>query len=269
MYMTSNPDRYSTLIHYKSFIRIHVFILIFLLFAAYNPVITSPADAASTGHPRLYFTSADIPALQAKMTAPTTSAVWAGIKNEAMQTSFPTDTTDLITAHDRLEYASFYYAVTGDTTVGNKAKGWLLQVCTWPSWMSITDGHIYYSGGLVPVAVGEAYDWLYPLMSDTERQTVRIAIIEKALKPLQAEYKNGMYIYEAKNNRGGQLFGGIGVAGLSILGDEPSNPTLDPYMGTISSLMRDYVNAYDQNGGWSEGIAYQFHGLADASGALY
>ena len=222
------------------------------------------------GHPRLYFSAADLPVLRAKTTTAPTSATWAGIRNEAMQTSFPTNPADRITAHDRLRYASFYYAVTGDTAVGNRAKGWLLQVCTWPTWMEISKGgHIYYNGGLIPIAVGEAYDWLYPLMTDTERQTVRTAIIEKALKPLQAEYQDGMYRYEAKNNRGGFLFGGIGVAGLAILGEEPGNPDLDPCMGTISGLMRDYVNSFDRNGGWSEGIAYQFEGLADASGALY
>jgi hypothetical protein len=234
------------------------------------------------GHPRLYFTSEDIPALQAKMHQAPTSSLWNSINFTAHKfDSFPAsmDEEAYGSALIGLRYTGFVYALTGDVKVGNKGKQWLLQICQWQYWTTSDmanrpesgNYHLSTPSGLYAIGVGEAYDWLYPLLNESERQLVRNAIMEKAVIPAYKNYYYYSPFYEtqARTNRAAIAYSGFGVAGLAILGDDPSNPTLTPYFEGLYNPMRDYLATYDSEGGWAEGLTYQSSGLCDGSGALY
>jgi len=245
-----------------------------------------PANEMGTGsesvgglvnHPRLYFSASDIPALQARMTQPPTNVLWAGIHRTAVaSSSVPSSAASsgaAWTVLGDLRYTSFDYAMTGNEAMGKKGKAWLLKVCAWPSWTdpaSVRAKHLVnYDTGKIALGVAEAYDWLYPLLTDRERADIRKAIIEKALKPAYTDYTNGMYDADARTNRAPQGWGGIGVAGLAILGDDPGNTDVERYLTACNAVVKEYLDTFDSEGGWGEGVSYQAYSLADGSGALY
>ena len=228
-------------------------------------------------HPRLYFTASDIPALQTRMQQAPTGSSWEMIRRTAQEVSMLPPGVDAPDAEwaviAGLRYPALYYALTQDAAAGARGRDRLLQVCSWPSWTitrSVQDGHLVnYDTGKIAIAVGEAYDWLYPLMSDEERSTVRQAILEKAVKPAYLDYRSGAYLADAGTNRAAQGWGGIGVAALAIMGDDPGNPGVVPYFSACEAVMQEYLDAFDREGGWPEGVGYQSYGLSDGSGALY
>jgi hypothetical protein len=226
-------------------------------------------------HPRLYFQASDLQALKTKMQVAPTSVTWSEITSIAKTfNSFPTgigDTDAEWNANVGLRYSAIYYALTGDTTVGNKGKEWLLQISSWPSWTPPNGGshRVNYNTGLIAIAVGEAYDMLYPLMTETERETVRKAIFEKAVKPAFLDYNDGSYLDDARSNRAAQGYGGIGVAALSIKGDGIDSAEVDYYSRVFTPVINEYLDAYDSDGAWAEGIDYQSFGQCSGSGAIY
>ena len=257
----------------------HFSLSVLLLMMAVVLVSAVHAETPANVHPRLYFTADDLGALHAKMQEDPTRSLWEEIEHNAKSiNSIPQSIRgdpDAV-AYDTwmgLTYASFYYAMTGDVTVGTKAKGWLLDVCSWPSWTypeREAEGYLIgYHTGKIAISVGQAYDWLYPLLTESERSSVRTAIMEKAVTKAYREYNSGVYLGDARGNRIAHSYGGIGVAALAIYHDDPQNPTLSPYLLVIEEVMDEYFDSYDRDGGWSEGVGYLGYGLCDASGALY
>ena len=255
-------------------------LLAIVLLLPITPAGGEEKPPAPSVHPRLYFSVEEMPALARKMQQPVTGEIWDGIRQAALGIqTIPSGITDGDpdrVAYDTwsgLTYPSFYYALTGDTTVGNRAKTWLLQVCSWSSWTypeRKAEGYrVGYHTGKIAIAVGQAYDWLYPLLTETERQAVRTAIMDKGVTQAYVDYQSGRYRGDAQGNRIAHSFGGIGVAAYAILGEDPSNPGLEPYLPVIEKVMEEYVDSFDRQGGWSEGVGYQGYGLCDASGGLY
>ncbi|VVC71705.1 Heparinase II/III-like protein [uncultured archaeon] len=176
-------------------------------------------------------------------------------------------------ANEVLRYNALVYAVTGNLTAGNKAKAELLELASWPSSTHPdieADGHLVdYDTGKFAVVAGEAYDWVYPLLNETERELVRTAIMDNAVEPAHTDYMNGAYLSDARSNRAAHAWGGIGVAALAIMGDGTEDPNLQTYFGASHAVMDEYVDEFSPEGGWPEGVSYLSYGLCDGSGALF
>ena len=82
---------------------------------------------------------------------------------------------------------AFLYAVTEDAERGRRAKELLLETTELEYWNNFVDGDErlgFLRAGRVTSWVALAYDWLYDLLTDEEREAVREALAEKGCVPL-------------------------------------------------------------------------------------
>ncbi len=98
------------------------------------------------------------------------------------------------------------------------------------------------------------YDWLYPALSDTDREWIRAAIMQKAVLP-------GLQLYVAQSGWVISRFsinavcnGGLTLGALSIADEEPEKAgSVIRY--AVDSISRAFSN-YGSDGSWPEGPAY-------------
>lgn len=116
--------------------------------------------------------------------------------------------------HRHLETLAVMAYVTGDERLGSKGTDVLLAACRYQRWLRADDKNAVQSRGSLQAAammtevVAVSYDLLYGRLSERQRETVRQALIEKGLRPLE--------------NRGDALSSAAkGIAALALLGEEP------------------------------------------------
>jgi PKD repeat protein len=221
-------------------------------------------------HPRLYFTGDDLGDLRQKAQTEPYRSYFSRIKNIAdkyMYTSnFPSgpDEGTLTYVAEAIRYPAFVYVVTGDMSYGQKAKENLIKFCSWSTWtpsgIDPLKHDISYVMGEPIQSAGEAYDWLYGLLSVEERKLVRDAILNKSLIPAYEDYQDVGSYYSVDSNRGLIAYGGIGIAALAIKEDDPVK-SIDKYFPVVHNAMEANLNAFGVDGGWGEGIGYQSYGL--------
>ena len=265
------------------------FLLVLLLSSAvaYACLGTPPADPGenvtpvATGHPHLYFTSADVAGLQAKVAAEPYRSWFSGVQQLARETPFPNGPSlsqqDLGDAARALRTNAFVYAVNGDQTYGLRAKGYLLRACTWPYWQDadrIANGQLVsYMSGTFQGSIAETYDWIYPLLTAEERATVQQAMVAKSLEPLRIQHGTEMEAKDFNTNRIVLAQGGVGLVTFVLKDDLPGNSTVSSAASIVhDTLIQEYFNRFDRDGAWAEGIGYLSFGLANdagGSGAIY
>jgi hypothetical protein len=103
-------------------------------------------------------------------------------------------------------------------------------------------------------ALGIAYDWLYDEWTESQRETIRRAIVNMGLKP-------GLRVYESKggwprmvHNWNQVCNGGLTVGALAIADKEPElcGKILHHALTSVQLAMRSYA----PDGGWGEGPGY-------------
>ena len=99
-----------------------------------------------------------------------------------------------------------------------------------------------------------SYDWLYADWNREQRETIRLAILNKGLKPAFAAYQEDKWWIDAKQNWNQVCNGGVGVGALAIVDEYPeiSSKILNSALKGISSAMENYA----PDGAWNEGTHY-------------
>jgi len=235
----------------------------------------------ATGHPRLYFTADEVPALREKVAGEPYRSWFAGVQELARGTPFPKGPSlsqqDLGDAARALRTNAFVYAVSGDEEYGLRAKEYLLEACTWPYWQDadrIAHGQtVSYMSGTFQGSVAETYDWISPLLTDGERATVQQAMLTKSLEPLIRQHGTEMEARDFGTNRIALAQGGVGLAAMVLEDDLPGNLAVSAAAAIVhDTLLEQYFNRFDRDGAWAEGIGYLSYGLANdagGSGAIY
>lgn len=187
--------------------------------------------------------------------------------------------------------SAFAYLISGDEEIGEFAKRALLELSGWD--ITGATSHVFdnqrhrdivYRGAM-------AYDWVYDLMTEEERKTVRDMIYNRIThvytvkryrtnadgsimtdengQPLTTESKVSMsdiFTNMKKvpfDSHGWTTLGFLGIAAYSLLGDYKAyDPSLE--MDTAEAWLRDVLPLYtaimhpwsNQDGGWSQGTNY-------------
>ena len=186
------------------------------------------------------------------------------------------DDDDLSTqcwAYDRIAYnladgardMAFVYLMEEDERFGNRAKEYLQKICDLPYWVPKyyrdRDMWTALQTGHITRPLAETYDWVYPLMSEEEKDKVRAAFIEKGLKKAYYDLQNGRYKTPG-NNWIAVSHGSIGLLGLAILGEIEDNPELEPWLPAIEdNFEHTYIEGLGKDGGCGESVGYQEYGL--------
>ncbi len=103
-------------------------------------------------------------------------------------------------------------------------------------------------------ALAIAYDWLYDQWSDSQRATIRKAIIELGLKPGMRVYESRSGWHRSEHNWNQVCNGGLTVGALAIGDEEPElcGKVLHHALTSVQLAMQSYA----PDGGWGEGPGY-------------
>lgn len=145
------------------------------------------------------------------------------------------------------------WRLTGDDAFCACAERQLLSVAAFPDW---NPSHFLDTAEMT-TAVAIGYDWLYSCLSESTRQILTEAIIEKGLRPsLLPEYQRVFCI--ATNNWNSVCNGGMVLGALAIADIEPE------LAEQIIQRARDHIHLpmaeYEPDGIYPEGAAYWSYG---------
>lgn len=183
------------------------------------PAIVVQPDARSfnvlPGHPRLFFRATDLPVIRARIGGefrPEWDEMLAHLNGRALREParrFAEGT--FLKAWETGRNVAFVAAITGDAKYLAWAKDWTRTlVAAGP----VGDDN-EYRGRLQSLAV--AYDWLYPWLSDVEKQQVRDAIVAHIEKNWHFAAKDANYV--SGHSRWGNFALASGL--LSVISERP------------------------------------------------
>lgn len=150
----------------------------------YDKLFPMPPVFPPKGHPRVYFTKADIPRILENMKKPQNAAAKrvhenntaydGGVKfGDAYQgTNFDSEMMAII------ESLALAYALGGGEQYGQRAAE-LMRACVNGIYFSV-DGYSYNTIGQTVFTIAEVYDWCYDLLSAVDREAFYNKTIELA-----------------------------------------------------------------------------------------
>ena len=167
-----------------------------------------------------------------------------------------------IDASETANDGALLYALAGDEAAGRKAVDCLLHVArfdTWNHpWFTARKIRMYYPLGYTAWNMAVGYDLLHPLMTDEERAAVRQGILRNGIIPCyQGEVLNNDLPSHFTNHLGVST-GGALAAAMALIGEDPDNPSMEPYLSGILAKFEAHLEAgYPGDGSYVEGFSYQ------------
>ncbi len=212
-------------------------------------------------HPKLFFTAADIPTLQAQAT--TTHAAYYQALTQAVNVDlsfnppFPSDWT---TVHYPdfariVSCAALKAVLTPTSTYINHAKNKTMALCRYPHWEpgANVDMDLYASRCCVALAM--SYDWLYSSFSKAQRDTIQLKLREQ-LQRLAAAGPKWIWWSDAHvHNHNVNNMSYLGTATYALYEEEPEALIWeDMAIDNLDNIMALYGNVTD--GSWYEAMNY-------------
>jgi len=258
---------------------------------------------AGTGgrHPRLWFDEKTAPKIKARLAEARFSRVRDGILADLMASreklppekvifdidAFPADEPlignvprsiypwfDRTKAWEKaLRSSALSYALFGDAGAGAYGKAVLMKLCAFPSWVhpwfETRGQHIYYPVGELTMEAALAYDLLYGLMSEPERQICRDAFLRNMISGCHRGYVEDNLVTSGTSNWVAHIAGGSLMAQAAVFGDGPA-PENQELLFTgavlkINDLIRKSVGG---DGGYGESLGYCQFTMLSLSKAL-
>ncbi len=258
-----------------------------------------PADL---GHPRLFFTDADIDSLKKRTTEERYKPIWDRLVRQAenaREVDIPLDGqiqdmhADYLISDVPPYFAvlrtnaryimqnAIVYAIGGDEEAGNYAKDGLLKMAAWEQWVHPwfrTQGRkSYYPVGIAAMELGIAYDLLQPILENAERSQIRSGIMRNGIVNSWEEYFVDNRMPTHTSNWISHCTAGPLVALLAFyqgyLPDELSEFGLmangEPYFsGLAEKFLTHSLATFKSDGGYGEGYGYQNFTMSTAGPAL-
>ena len=166
------------------------------------------------------------------------------------------------------------YAFAGDKAAGLKAKEAMLKLCGFSlwnhPWQEAHGNHTYYPECYHAVGpIGEAYDLIYPLLSEDDKQYIRTALMNNALKPFYRDMVELNRMPSSLSNHIAVIVTGMVKATVAIYGEDPQNPYMEPYLSGILAKTKQFIDrTYYPDGGYGEPTTYQDMASRDLVEAL-
>jgi len=214
-------------------------------------------------HPRLFVHDSDLPAIkQAIATDPFVKQVYEGqlAIGEKLLTT-PPDTytiggsehTLLATSRDmegRIFTLAGLYRINGQKRFADRAIQEMLAAASFPDWYP----KHFLDTGEMTAALGLGYDWLYPVLTQTQRDTLEHAIATKGIDPWLERIKSGEAIHHEHNNWNQVCNGGESIGALAIADVDPDRATA--ILNHARTAIGDIMGLFAPDGGFEEGPGY-------------
>lgn len=179
-------------------------------------------------------------------------------------------------------YLAFLYQMTGDEDYAQKAFEFADAFCDLTTWTqrahefpiiysrimpwNVPDDQVnfnfdHYNGdsGRIMAAV---YDWLYPALTQAQRDRIRGALLEKVITRVRGDYEFHWWATAYRCNWCGVCNSGVGLAGLTLLKEHPQ---LTDVVAESYNRINSMFNELGLDGGWQEGGAYWNYGVHTSS----
>lgn len=154
---------------------------------------------------------------------------------------------------DRVYTLAFMYRLEGDRRYADRAIREMLTAAAFPDW----NPNHFLDTAEMSHALGIGYDWLYDVMTEQQRTTIRQALVSLGLTPARLSYE-GKQRYgwwrRSHHNWNQVCNGGIGIGALAIADEEPELAEYLLSQGLESIKLA--LSQYAPDGGWAEGPGY-------------
>jgi hypothetical protein len=150
---------------------------------------------------------------------------------------------------------SLDYLLSGEERFGLRAKRLLLEIESWgiEGPMSVLSPFGDEPGLSMARYGPRAYDWLYPLLDESERRRARDMTIGRARQVLE-RLRRARYLTTPSESHNGRLIAYLGEHALVIRDEAPDTPEWLDY--SLRALTTFYPHWGGFDGGWAEGISY-------------
>ncbi len=234
----------------------------------------SVAYTIEPGHPRLYFTAADLSTLRARTTT-THATQWLTLLNwpQPRAMDYATDSgRDMTRTHQYIERNAFMYLMLAVANPGaadlkaQTAHAWLMELASYDFAGNPNDAFEF----IWALAIG--YDWLFtwPGFSETDKQIVRAKLIERTTKQVNETGLNGFPDFPTGPETSKSIYDNMstennmasGLAGLALweAGDpHGTNADAQRFLDATYYRFREMyaaTRAHAPDGGWWEGQGY-------------
>lgn len=144
------------------------------------------------------------------------------------------------------------YQITGEKKYAERGENEMLAVAAFSDW---NPSH-FLDVGEMTFALAVGYDWLYHVLSDASRETIRAAIVDKGvILPFTTDHNAWV---RSTNNWGQVCHGGLTAGALAVLEDHP-----DLAARTVHSALHNVTRSmavYAPKGSYPEGPGYWSYG---------
>ena len=201
-----------------------------------------------------------------------TRAGWTEYDNDGKYATFYN------TNRNNAFYLAFLYQMTGEQKYAEKAFEFADAFCDLTTWTqrahefpviysrimpwNVDDDQVnfnfdHYNGdaGRMMAAV---YDWLYPALTDAQRDRIRGALIEKVVTRVRGDYEFHWWATAYRCNWCGVCNSGVGLTGLALLTEHPQ---LTDIVAESYNRINSMFNELGVDGGWQEGGGYWNYGV--------
>jgi hypothetical protein len=233
--------------------------------SAQDSVPTStPMATLRTLHPRMIVVDSDIPAIKKVIASDTfAKAQFQALRShseELLHTvpniyQLDSGHTLLTTARDvedRILTLAGMYRLTGDTRYSDRAVQEMISAAGFPNW---NPQHFLDTAELT-TALGIGYDWLYQVLTPTQRHIIRQSVQTKGISPFLDQLHAKKVHYT--NNWGQVCYGGETVGALAIAeqDDKTSMMQAEEIVSYARPGFASLMHVFAPDGGFDEGPVY-------------
>ncbi len=134
----------------------------------------------------------------------------------------------------------------------------LFDETQWPEWQDIFHREKFgfdadLRTGQLSRDVGLAYDWLYPFLTQAQRDRIVTGLDARGIQPFLRAVAAGAWWVERMNNWNTVIVGGLGICGMTLAGAHPEAQRL---IDLATGSMRSYLEHYGPEGEFNENPAY-------------
>lgn len=221
-----------------------------------------------TRHPYLFFSAEDVPALRERVQQPPFLQRWARLLEVAdgLLETRPARRQRMNVGNAGL--LAFAYVITEDPGYARRAIEEALHVASVGRW---TTAYRWNRGADLTssersLAVALVYDWCHDAMTDTERRTLRGALLHKGIEPYLKSLESqapDWWVHHAVNNWRGVCHGAAGVAALAVYHESSrAREAARASYEHVPALLRQVIL---QDGDGHEGVGYYNYGVVYAT----
>ena len=152
----------------------------------------------------------------------------------------------------RVFVLSYLYRTTKEQKYFDAAEKELLQLSSFTDW---NPTH-FLDVAEMTLAVSIGYDWLYDKLSDSSREKIRTAIIEKGLNPsLDKKYNSWLKV---QNNWNQVCNAGVSLGAMAVYENDPAMAS--QIISRAIESIKVPMKRYEPNGTYPEGYSYWAYG---------